>query len=158
MAESLDAAVREAARKRRVPENARCAECGFPDAKALERWGNAWRCYECANRARGKSTTEAHHVLPAKASSATINIPANLHRILSEQQIAIPQDIRAGAPKHALAFVVVLLSAVRDFGLTVVQFLGAAIQWLLRLMAWLDEKLGKGWIKELPPLFPQPEP
>lgn len=158
MAEALSAAVRAAARKRRVPDGARCAECGFSDARVLESWGKKWRCYACAKHARGQSAMEAHHVLPAKTSSATVNVPANLHRILSEQQLGIPQDIRAHAPRHPLAFVVVLLSAVRDFGLTAVQFLGAAIQWLLRLMAWLDEKLGKDWIRELPPLFPQPAP
>lgn len=155
MSEAGNAAMRDAARKRRIPENARCAVCGFGDAITLEAWGDKWRCYQCSNRARGKPTEEAHHILPRKVSPLTVDLPANLHRILSEKQLTIPQEIRDAAPGHPLAFIVLLLCSVRDFGLAIVEFLGAAIQWLVRLMEWLDAKLGKGWIKELPPLFPE---
>lgn len=155
MAEAANAAIRDAARKRRIPDGARCARCGFGDAVALEAWGDKWRCYQCSNEARGRPTEEAHHILPRKVSPVTVNVPVNLHRILSEQQLTIPKEIRDAAPHHPLAFVVTLLCAVRDFGLAIVGFLGAAIQWLLRLMEWLDTKLGKNWIKELPPLFPE---
>lgn len=157
MAEAASAAFRDAARQQRIPEDARCAACGFADAVALEVWGERWRCYACSNLARGKPAEEAHHILPRKVSPVTVNVPANLHRVLSEKQLTIPKEIRDAAPHNPLAFVVTLLCAIRDFGMAVVEFLGAAIQWLMRLMEWLDHRLGKGWENDLPSLYPKAE-
>lgn len=155
MAEASNAAIRDAARKRKIPEGATCGECGFADARALEPCGEDWQCYECAQKARGKATSEGHHVLTRKVSPVTVDVPGNLHRILSEQQLTIPKVIRDAAPHDPLAFVVRLLGAIRDFFNAVAEFLGRAIDWLLRLKEWLDAKLGAKWIEQLPPLYPE---
>ena len=153
MAEASNTAFREAARWRRIPDGARCTVCGTNNRVVLAVWGDDWRCYQCSAWAHGRTVMEAHHLFTRKVSSVTIDIPANLHRELSDQQLAIPPDILKAAPDNPLAFALMLVYAIRDFARTIVGYLDAVIEWLRRHMAWLIETHGPEWYKQQPPMF-----
>lgn len=155
MAEPLNAAVRQAARKRRIPAGARCT-CGVSDPVVLEPWGKTWRCYECANPERKRPPQEAHHVLGKDVDPTVAPLNGNLHRQLSEMQRDLPAEIRARAPHDPLAFAITVMCAIRDFAIAMAKHLAAVIAWLMRLWEALREKHGKDWVTNLglPPLHP----
>lgn len=155
MAEALNAAVRLAQRAQRIPVGAKCADCGISNPVVLQEDGEHWRCYECAKIRRGERPDEAHHILGRDVHPMTIDIPANLHRILSEEQLAIPEEIRGRSPHNPLVWVIRLLCAVRSFGKAIVDFLTGGINWLTRLLVALERRLGAKWadVLGLPPLF-----
>jgi hypothetical protein len=156
MAEALNAAVRQARRAHRIPKTARCADCGIADPVVLQRDGKQWRCYECAKIRRGECPDESHHVLGKDIDPMTANMPGNIHRFLTEEQLAIPEIIRTVHPHNPLAWIIRILCAIRDFGRAILDNLDAAINWLSRLLARLEERFGTAWDKalDLPPLFP----
>ncbi|MEZ4412422.1 MAG: hypothetical protein R2910_05515 [Gemmatimonadales bacterium] len=153
MAEAGNAALREAARWRRIPEEARCAVCGTNNRVVLTAWGDDWRCYQCGSWAHRRSVMEAHHIFSRKVSPVTIDIAANLHRELSDQQLAIPQDILKAAPENPVAYILMILYSVRDFAKTIVGYLDRVIQWLRQHLAWLTQMHGPEWYKQHAPLF-----
>ena len=155
MAEAIDTAVRQAKRARRIPKTARCADCGITTPVVLQRDGTQWRCYVCAAIRRGVCPDETHHILGKDIDPMTADIPGNLHRFLNEEQLAIPDAIRDAHPHNPLAWIIRILCAVRDFGKAILDALSAAINWLSRLLARLEERFGAEWDKalDLPPLF-----
>jgi hypothetical protein len=157
MAESLNRAVRQAARARRIPKNARCAVCRFAHPAALEAWGKRWRCNECAKRARGQVPEEAHHILGRHLHPKTINVMANLHRVLSDKRLDLAAELLEHAGTDPLAFAAVLFRTQRDFSEAMAEFQGAAMTSALRLREALIAKHGKDWPAKLglPPLFPE---
>jgi len=130
--------------------------CGFAHPAALEVWGKRWRCAECAKRARGQAPTEAHHILGRRVHPKTVNVMANLHRVLSDKQLDLPAEVLAHAREDPLAFAALLLRTQRDFGEAMADLQGAAITSALRLRDALVTKYGKDWPTRLglPPLFP----
>ncbi len=158
MGEGLNAATRQAQRARRIPDGARCAVCGFSDPVALEAWGDQWLCYEHANEKRGKATMERHHVLPDGLDPATVAVPGNMHRVLSEMQRDLPAEVRKAAVHDPGALIITIVSAVRAFALATVQFLDWVIAWLVRQWEALKARYGKEWWKKLglPGLYPAP--
>ena len=149
MAEALDAAVRAAARKRRIPDGARCATCGFADPRALEAWGKTWRCYDCASVARGRAPMEAHHLFGKDVHPMTVPFDGNVHRILTDLEREVESEIHQLAPHDPLAWIIRLLWSVYNFARAVLDQLGRAIAWLTRLLHALRERFGNAWPKEL---------
>ena len=77
--------VREAQRRRRLGDHARCRRCGFPFLEALSRDRRGVICYEC--QLGSGSALEEHHVLGRAVDGvATVKVPGNVHRMLSELQ------------------------------------------------------------------------
>jgi len=155
MAQALDKAVRQARRKSRTPTDARCADCGVTNPLLLHCEGETWRCYECAKIRRGQRPDEAHHILGKDVHPKTVDIPANLHRIISDVQLDLPEELRGRSVRNPLVWIIRLLCAVRDFGQAIVGFLTGCINWLARLLARLEAHFGANWATalELPPLF-----
>jgi hypothetical protein len=155
MADALDTTVRKARRTARIPKTARCADCGINTPVVLQRDGKQWRCYECAKLRRGERPDEAHHILGKDVDPKTTEMPANLHRVLSEEQLDIPEEIRRMSPRNPLAWIIRVLCAIRDFGMAILDMLKRAISWLTRLVLALERRLGAKWAEELdlPPLF-----
>ena len=155
MAEALNKAVRKARRSARVPHGTRCADCGIDNPIVLHKDGEQWCCYECANVRRGKRPDEAHHIFGKDVHPMTIDIPANLHRIVSETQLDLPEEIRGRSASNPLVWIIRLLCAVRDFGQAIIGFLTGCINWLARLLARLEAAFGANWATalDLPPLF-----
>ena len=155
MAQALDKAVRQARRKSRTPADARCVDCGFDNPIVLQRDGKQWRCYECAKIRRGQRPDEAHHILGKDVHPMTVELPADLHRIVSEAQLDLPEEIRGRPASNPLVWIIRLLCAIRDFGQAIIAFLTRSVNWLARLLAWLEAHVGANWANELdlPPLF-----
>lgn len=155
MANALDTTVRKVRRTRRIPKTARCADCGIDTPVVLQRDGKQWRCYECATIRRGERADETHHILGKDVDPTTTDIPGNLHRFLSEEQLAMPEAIRTANPRNPLVIVIRFLCAVRDLGTAFLDFLTRGINWLARLLERLEEKFGADWAAklDLPPLF-----
>jgi hypothetical protein len=153
MAEASTAAFRAANQEARVPEGAQCLDCGTTTRALLKAVESGWRCYECGNRAHGRSATELHHVLSRAVSDVTIEVPGNMHRQLSEQQRAIPKEVSEAAPRDPLSFVLMVLYAIHGFALVMVNFLDAAIAWLQKHLAWLIETGGPEWYTKHPSVY-----
>jgi hypothetical protein len=149
MAEAFDAAIRDAARKRRIPPDACCADCGFSDARALEALGKHWQCYNCANAARGRPLMEAHHVFGKDTDTMTIPVDGNQHRILSDLELEIDAEVKALAADDPLAWIIRGLWSVYNFFRATLAHLARAIVWLTRLLGALRERHGKHWATEL---------
>lgn len=155
MAEALDAALRKSRRARKAPQGVRCGTCGIRNPAVLHRDGAAWHCYECATVQHGNGPTEAHHILGKAIHPMTVDVPANLHRILSEEQLNIPEKLRSRSPHNPLVWIIRLLCAIRDFGKAIVDLLSTCVQWLTRLLTALEARFGEHWTDALglPPLF-----
>jgi hypothetical protein len=155
MAHALDKAVRQARRKSRTPADARCVDCGIDNPIVLHKDGEQWRCYECAKVRRGERPDEAHHILGKDVDPMTVDIPANLHRILSEAQLDVPEEIRGRSASNPLVWIIRLVCAIRDYGQAIVAFLTRCANWLARLLARLEAHFGANWATalDLPPLF-----
>jgi hypothetical protein len=160
MGEGLNAAVRHTQRARRIPDGARCAVCGLADPAALTRSSEQWWCYEHLQEQRGQATTEQHHVLPDQLDPTTVPLPGNMHRVLSELQRELPAEVRKAATHDPLALVITIVGACRDMAAVAVQFLNAALAWLLRLWASLKAHHGPDWQATLglSGVFPSPAP
>lgn len=155
MAQALDKAVRQARRKSRTPPDAKCADCGIAAPVLLHLDEETWRCYECAKMRRGERPDEAHHLLGKDMHPMTVEIPANVHRFLSEAQRDLPEEIRGRSPHNPLVGVIRILAGLRGMCQAFLDFLTASINWLARLLARLEAYFGANWATalELPPLF-----
>jgi hypothetical protein len=151
MGEAADAAIRQAARGRRVPKGTACATCGYANPVALEETLQGWRCYDCANAERGRSAVEAHHILPRGVAPETVDLPGNLHRELSEKQRETPGVLIEAARSNPLAMATIILIGLRDFIAIIVTWLSKIINFLRGLLPHLDAELGPDWWTELRP-------
>ena len=97
---------------------------------------------------RGECVTERHHILGKHVSAVTIDCPANLHRLLSDKQLEIPEEIKRYAPRDPLGWINRVLCAIRDFGQAVLDMLSFAIGFLRRLLDGLFERYGNRWTDE----------
>jgi hypothetical protein len=92
---------RASRRSEQFPEDARCAECGEADTRALI--AGKSQCYRCDARARGQSPTEQHHLAGRRISTAgTLSVSANEHRILSDLQYDWPAETLNNRDKNPL--------------------------------------------------------
>lgn len=151
MAEAMKAAMRQAARARRIPKGAHCATCGYNNPIGLEQSPDGSRCYECASAVRGRSTVEAHHILPRGVSPETVDVPGNMHRELSEKQRDTPVALIDAARTNPLAMVTLILIGLRDYLAIVLTWLTRGINFLRDLFAHLEDELGPEWWAKLRP-------
>lgn len=151
MAEAAQAAMRQAARARRVPKGTQCATCGYSNPVGLEQSPEGPRCYECASTQRNRSTVEAHHILPRGVSPETVDVPGNLHRELSEKQRDTPVELIDAARTNPLAMVTLILIGLRDYIAIIVTWLTRGINFLRDLIAHLEAELGPEWWTKLRP-------
>lgn len=81
---------KEAAYERLGTRRPRCEHCGEADPIALHGVHPDVTCYECSARREGKSGSERHHISGRHNNPATVAIPGNDHRVLSNAQRAWP--------------------------------------------------------------------
>jgi len=81
----------EAAYERFGTRNPRCQHCGESDRSALQGSYPDITCYECSARLVGRSPIEGHHPAGRHNSHATVPIPVNDHRVLSDMQRDWPE-------------------------------------------------------------------
>lgn len=82
---------REAAYERLRTRQPRCQHCRETDPFTLHGEHPDITCYECFARSAGRSTTELHHPAGRRNSRATVPIPGNDHRVLSDIQRDWPE-------------------------------------------------------------------
>jgi hypothetical protein len=131
------AARRERHLRRLDARHPRCADCGETDPAALIRAGEAVRCYECACRAAGRPTSEAHHLFGRANDSGTAMVPANLHRRLSDEQRDWPQDTLRNPRRTPLREIAAALRAQMDQARVFVE----RAEWMPRFLEQLDDLL-----------------
>ena len=157
-------------RRRLLGNDAECEVCGFANVDALQRDRRARIiCYECASSRDGRSTIERHHPI-GHVLDETIDIPGNLHRILSVKQSAWPLAVRTNRNRDPLAIVAGACLTLRDVASTAPATEGTAIRscldwfakhahrfasWLVLLSQTLTEIFGDAWWREIgmPELF-----
>lgn len=81
----------EAAYERFGTRNPRCQHCGESDRSALQGSHPDIVCCECSARFVGRSSIERHHPAGRHNSHATVPIPVNDHRVLSDMQRDWPE-------------------------------------------------------------------
>ena len=86
-------AQRKAIAQRRVGENAKCSECAETRPLALARKSTSVMCIEDIRKKKGHTTMDRHHPAGKANHRATIQIPANDHRaIFNDDQQDWPED------------------------------------------------------------------
>lgn len=142
---------RMARRSRRVGTDAKCAECGEGDPRALVRRPVRVLCYECLAAERGRSRTEKHHFPSRYNSLFIVMVPGNDHRILNDDQRDWPTNTFRnphGSPllkaSAAMRGWLDILRVVMERGV------GWIPTFLEDLDAWLEERLGPQWWRQMP--------
>ncbi len=155
MTTELNAAMRAEKRKRVLGKHARCDTCDWEDRAALVRTKSGVRCYECRLLAQGKGSIEAHHHLGRAVDPATVAIPGNIHRDLSERQRDWPADVRTNPQRDPLLWLAAALMGLHDHLAWWVDWLGCIARWLVTLSQHLAARDGERWWEAigLPPLW-----
>ncbi len=100
-------------RLRRFPAVARCADCGIGHPLLLGRSRKQIVCQTCRLARQGRPPLEAHH-LGGRPGDVTVEIPANLHALLSWLQGLWRGSLEPGS-NAALLFDLVMLRAFGPF-------------------------------------------
>jgi hypothetical protein len=83
---------RRATAERRVGVGAKCATCPEARPEVLIAGSKPKICEKCDRKRRGRATEDLHHPAGKANSSVTIEIPVNMHRVLSFDQCDWPQE------------------------------------------------------------------
>jgi hypothetical protein len=149
MGESLNLAVRKA-RQGRSSKVVRCAKCAKLTRTARSAVGGRALCYECRNRAAGRSIFEDHHTLGRHMDpDLTVTVPGNLHRDLSEWQLDWPEEVRDDKGKDPLLIAVTVLCAIWDWYRGLAPYFQHLIGFFRRLRAVLVVRYGARWFETL---------
>lgn len=126
-----------------------CAGCGWTDASALTKTADRIVCYECGCQERSTATVEEHHHLGRRSDPATIPVPGNVHRSLSDRQVEWPDAVRSNPHRAPLLWLAAALLGLRDH-------LNWWVDWLTRIAAWfvalteaLQARFGDRWWETL---------
>jgi hypothetical protein len=103
-------------RLRRFLPGARCGNCQLGHPLLLCRSGEQVLCHDCRLKKRGQRPVELHHV-GGRPSELTVEIPANLHALLTWLQSIWRGSVPPGS-SEALQFDLVMLKTIGPlFGL-----------------------------------------
>lgn len=138
-------ATRQAKHARTLGSNPSCQHCGWTDPVALVRDGEEISCYECQAVARGKRTTEQHHPLGRASDPATIAIPGNLHRDLSDRQRDWLREVHRNPEHDPLLWLVAAILGLRDHLAWWTDWLDRIATWLTSLAGVLRDQHGLRW-------------
>jgi hypothetical protein len=139
---------RRAKTQRRVGVGAACADCGksAPEVPLVAR-SRPKRCYACYQIARGKKPTEGHDIAGKSNSPIKIEVPANVHRSLSEAQYEWPRKTLQNPDGSPALRATAALRGARDLIVELLTTLFDSCIVLIEMIdAWLCEKHGKWWI------------
>jgi hypothetical protein len=118
-------------------------------------------CYECLLIRDGKATTEDHHVLgEANNATATVPVPGNQHRLLSDLQCDWPEEVRDNRERDPLLELSGWCLSLKDHLLCWLERLTYVAAWLIHLCHRLREHFGTAaWWEPLgmPPLWGEAE-
>lgn len=138
-------ATRQARRQRTLGSDARCTRCGWTHVTALTKSGDAIVCYECQAAASGKRTSERHHQLGRRTDPATVGIPGNLHRDLSDRQRDWPDAVLRNPERDPLLWLAAAILGFRDHVAWWIDWLDRIAAWLCSLASVLRDHHGPRW-------------
>lgn len=131
---------------RRLGVNAHCS-CGEARPEALIAGSNPMTCAACQRAAKGRTTTDQHHVAGVANNPATIPVPVNDHRAaLSVAQSEWPRPTLTNPEGSPLLAGAACLRGCID---TILYLIEKCLLWLADMLEKLDEvqvkKLGPKW-------------
>ncbi len=141
---------KEEAYERLGTRHPRCEHCGEADPAALHGVHPDVTCYECSARQAGRSPSERHHPAGRRNNQATVPIPGNDHRVLSDAQRGWPERTLRNPDGSPLLAAAAAIRGWLDVLWLIVQRTVGHVPALLEL---LDERLraeyGDRWWEEL---------
>jgi hypothetical protein len=137
----------------------KCVRCNETNALALTRYDKTIICYEDLQKIKGRKVMEKHHPSGKHNDSATVAIPGNDHRILSDRQSDWPEDTLRNPRKSPL---IKAAAAIRGW-LDVMDLLVARLAWIAPFLEKVDrylcEVINPVWWKLLDSHMPKrPDP
>lgn len=141
----LTRATRAAKRQRTLGAAARCDTCGCTDPVALTKTDGRVCCYECRCAEQGRATVEQHHHLGRQNDSATVPVPGNLHRELSDRQIDWPPQVRTNSQRDPLLWLAAAILGLHDHLAWWIAWLARIASWLVALAETLQGHYGDRW-------------
>lgn len=147
--EAINRAAREAKRTRKLGPDAKCLNCAWRETQALCRTNDDVRCYECRQASKGKTTIEAHHHFGAAIDPATIAIPGNVHRVLSDRQFDWPKELRMNPQRDPLLWLAAGMRGLHDHLAWWLEHLLGIAEFVTACSAALTSKIGTSWWTEL---------
>ena len=147
MRENLEREIREeAAYERLGTRRPRCQHCGEANPFALQGSHPDLTCYECSSRRIDRSPIEGHHPAGRHNSPATVPIPGNDHRVLSDMQRDWPErTLRNPDGSPLLAAAAAIRGWLDILGLVVQRTVGHVPALLESLDARLRATYGDRW-------------
>lgn len=145
----LARATRRSTRRRVVGTGATCERCGWTDPVALTRTDARVLCYECRCAEGGTTPTEQHHHLGRAVDAATIPIPGNIHRDLSDRQRDWPAGVRTNPQRDPVLWLAAALLGLRDHLAWWVSWLDRIADGLIALGDRLRAHHGERWWEAL---------
>ncbi len=147
--EAINRAARRAKRTRALGPDAACEGCGWAEPTALTKAAGRVLCYECRCSEAGRATVEDHHVMGKANDPATIPVPGNAHRWLSDAQLDWPPGLRQNSERDPLIWLAQGCRGLGDHLAWWAKILAAVAAWLLALAAALRREHGAAWWGEL---------
>lgn len=132
-----------------------CERCGWSDASALTKTDDRILCYECRSLELGKDALERHHHLGRAVDPATVSLPGNVHRDLSDQQRAWPELVRTNPQRDPLLWLAAALLGLRDHLSWWTSWVDRIAHWLIAVYEALQVREGERWWEPLgvPPVW-----
>ncbi len=146
---AINRAARQAKRVRITGPDARCGQCGWRDPTALLRTDETVLCYECRSTETGRATVEDHHILGKDNDPATVPVPGNLHRLLSDAQLDWNKVLRTNPDHDPLMWLAQECQGASDHVAWWARILARLALWLVELAAGLRRVHGVTWWVEL---------
>lgn len=147
--EAIDRAARKSKRSRVLGTEARCGACDWSRTESLTTGPDGVRCYECRSAEQGRTTIEGHHIMGKAIDPATVPVPGNVHRWLSDRQLDWPAELRTNPERDPLVWLAQALRGLTDHLAWWVGILDGLARWLAALSASLRERHGLTWWSEL---------
>jgi hypothetical protein len=127
----------------RVPPGSTCQTCGTQ--RRLHQTAKGVVCYQCRQKARGLSGTEAHHVLGEDVSSTTLRVDANFHRGLEEAKNEWPDEVLQNRDRRVMLLLAGFLLFLRDTGRLLAEWAQAFVDWILGAHRQLQHQYPTGY-------------
>jgi hypothetical protein len=147
------AAINRAARKatggRVLGNDPRCVRCRWRELIALTKSDGQVLCYECRSTQHGRMTVEKHHILGKDNDPATVPVPGNLHRQLSDAQFDWPKTLRTNPDRDPLVWLAQGCQGMSDHVAWWAKMLARLALWLVALATALRQRHGVTWWTDL---------
>jgi len=126
-----------------------CARCRESEPAALVVDGGEVLCYECQAEQNGRSVIERHHIAGRHNDPATVALPGNAHRLLSDEQRAWPVETLRNPTASPLRQIAAWIRGWLDLLRVVAVRLTPFPVFLERLDDDLTARDGEGWWRRL---------